>query len=239
MNKAIVMIPTYNERENIIQLLDEILKLTDKIRERLEIVVVDDNSPDKTWKLVQDYGKKDKRIHLLLRKGERGRGLAGIEGFRYCLKHNADYLIEMDADFSHHPRYIPSLLREIKKYDVVLGSRAVKGGKQLRRGVLRYLITALANLYIRLLLGLNVKDCNSGFRCFRREVLEKIGLGSLKSIGPDIVQEVLFKCHSNRFSIKEVPIVFTERKKGKSKLGLKQLYRGYLAVLKLRFNQKI
>jgi dolichol-phosphate mannosyltransferase len=238
--KAMVMIPTYNEKENIIRLIGEILKLKDtgRIKELLEIVVVDDNSPDGTWRLVQDYSKKDKRINLLLRKKNRGRGFAGIDGFKYCLKHRADYIIEMDADFSHDPKHIPNLLREIKKYDVVLGSRGVEGGKQVNRGIERRMITVFANLYIRIVLGLNIRDCNSGYRCFRRKVLHDINLNSLKSKGPDIVQEVLFKSHLGGFKIKEIPIVFRERLKGKSKLGLKQLFRGYIMILKLRFNGK-
>ncbi|MBN1157287.1 polyprenol monophosphomannose synthase [Candidatus Woesearchaeota archaeon] len=233
--KAMVMIPTYNEKENITKLIGEILKLKDsgKIKDDIGVVVVDDNSPDGTWKLVENYSKKDKRVNLLLRKKNRGRGLAGIDGFKYCLRHKAEYVIEMDADFSHNPKHIPALLKEIKRHDVVLGSRSVRGGKQLSRGIIRYLITYFANLYIRLLLGLKVRDCNSGYRCFRRKVLEEINLDSLRSKGPDIVQEVLFKAHLKGFRIKEVPIVFKERVKGKSKLGLKHLYKGYLMVLKL------
>jgi len=224
------MIPTYNEKENISDLIDRILKLSIK---DLHIVVVDDFSPDGTWKIVEEISKKKNNIHLLLRKTKRGRGYAGKDGFIYCLNHGAEIIIEMDADFSHDPRYIPSMLEEIKSYDLVLGSRRVKGAKDVGRGILRRVITCLANLYIRIILGIEVKDCNSGFRCFKRNVLEKI-VYNLESKGPIIVQEVLFKAHLKGFRIKEIPIIFVNRKKGKSKLGIPQLATGYFMVLKLK-----
>lgn len=226
------MIPTYNEKENITNLINAILSL--KIK-NLHIVVVDDNSPDKTWQIVEEISKKKKNVHLLLRKKNKGRGAAGKDGFLYCLNKGADAIIEMDADFSHDPKYIPSLLKEIKNYDVVLGSRRVKGAKELGRGMVRQMITYFANLYIQLMLGLKVKDCNSGYRCFKSIVLKDIAKG-IKSKGPAIVQEVLFKAHLKGFSIKEIPIIFVNRVKGKSKLGIKQIIAGYFMVLKLKIN---
>lgn len=228
--KTFVIIPTYNEKENIANLIDKILKL--KIK-NLHIVVVDDNSPDETWKIVEEISKDKKNVHLLLRKAKRGRGYAGKEGFIYCLKNKGDIIIEMDADFSHNPNYIPLMLKEIKNHDVVLGSRRVKGAKEIGRGVIRMIITYFANLYIKMMLGLEVKDCNSGFRCFKRKVLEKNAY-KLKSKGPAIIQEILFKAHLKGFKIKEIPITFVNRKKGKSKLGIKQLTMGYFMVLKLK-----
>ena len=225
------MIPTYNEKENIRTLIDEILKL--KIK-NLHIVVADDNSPDGTWKIVQDISKNKKNVHLLLRTKNKGRGAAGRDGFIYCLKHGADIIVEMDADMSHDPKYIPSLIEELKNADLVLGSRRVEGSKEIGRSKFRKFITLGANLYIRLMLGLNVKDCNSGFRCFKREVLEKINLEKLESKGPAIVQEVLFKAHLKGFEIKEIPITFFNRTRGHSKLGIPQLAQGYFMVLKLK-----
>ncbi len=230
--KTFVMIPTYNERENIGALTLEILRLGIK---GLEIVVVDDNSPDGTAGAVLEISKKRKNVHLLLRKGQRGRGLAGRDGFLYCLKKGADIIIEMDGDFSHHPKYIPQMLGEIGKYDIVLGSRLVEGGKDIGRGIVRKMITRGANLYITLMLGIYVKDCNSGFRCFRREILEKIRPERLESSGPSIVQEVLFKAHLKGAKIKEIPIEFVNRTKGESKLGLRQLAAGYTMVLQLKW----
>ena len=229
--KTFVMIPTYNERENIKNLIDKILKL--KIKD-LHVVVVDDNSPDKTWKIVEDLSKKNKNIHLLLRKIDKGRGAAGRDGFIYCLKNNADIIVEMDADMSHDPKYIPAMLKELKNADLILGSRRAEGAKEVGRSFVRRKITYLANLYIRILLGLKVKDCNSGFRCFKSEVLRKINLEKLESKGPSIVQEVLFKAHLKGFKIKEVPITFVNRTKGKSKLGIPQLLAAYFMVLRLK-----
>ncbi|MEK6869425.1 MAG: polyprenol monophosphomannose synthase [Nanoarchaeota archaeon] len=229
--KTYVMIPTYNERENIAALIDKIFLL--KIK-NLHIVVVDDNSPDGTWKIVKDIAKKKKTVHLLLRKKDKGRGSAGRDGFIYCLKNNADIVVEMDADLSHNPEYIPALIAGLKDADLVLGSRRLKGSKEVGRGWFRKFVTWGANLYITLMLGIKVKDCNSGYRCFKIRVLEKINLEKLESKGPSIVQEVLFKAHLNKFKIKEIPITFINRTKGKSKLGLKQLANGYFMVLKLK-----
>jgi len=229
--KPYVMIPTYNERENIANLIDKILKL--KIK-NLRIVVVDDNSPDGTWKIVQNISNKKKNVHLLLRKKDKGRGSAGRDGFIYCLRNNADIVVEMDADMSHDPKYIPTLIVGLKDADLVLGSRRLKGSKEVGRGWFRKFVTWGANLYITLMLGIKVKDCNSGFRSFKRKVLEKIKLEKLESKGPSIVQEVLFKAHLNKFKIREIPITFVNRTKGKSKLGLKQLANGYFMVLKLK-----
>ncbi len=229
--KTFVMIPTYNEKENIANLINGILNL--KIK-NLHIVVADDNSPDGTWKIVQEISKKKKNVHLLLRKTNRGRGSGGKDGFIYCLKHGADIIIEMDADFSHDPKYIPLMLKELKNADLILGSRQLKASKEIGRGLIRKLVTYFANLYIRLLLGLKVKDCNSGFRCFKRKVLEGIKTEKLQSKGPSIVQEVLFKAHLKGFKIKEIPITFINRTKGHSKLGIKQLASGYFMVTKLK-----
>lgn len=229
--KTFVMIPTYNEKENIKILIDKILKLNIK---NLEIVVADDNSPDGTWRIVKEISGKNKKVHLLLRTKDKGRGYAGKDGFIYCLKHGSDVVVEMDADLSHDPKYIPLMLKELKNADLILGSRRIEGGNEFGRSIFRKFVTWGANLFIRTVLGIKVKDCNSGFRCFRRKVLEGIKVESLKSKGPSIVQEVLFKAHLKNFKIKEVPITFVDRTKGKSKLGLKQLANGYFMVLKLK-----
>ena len=163
-----------------------------------------------------------------------GWGLGGKDGFIYCLKQGGDVIVEMDADMSHDPKYIPIMINETKNADLILGSRRVEGAKEVGRSWFRRFVTLIANLYIRSVLGLKVNDCNSGFRCFKREVLEKINPGKLESKGPAIVQEVLFKAHLKGFSIKEMPITFVDRAKGDSKLGIKQLAAGYFMVLKLK-----
>ncbi len=230
--KTIVVIPTYNEASNIVHLLQELthLKLSNT-----HFLVVDDNSPDGTGQRVLDLRKKHKQIHLLLRTKERGRGTAGIAGFKQTLQMGADVICEMDADFSHDPKYLPSLIRGLDHADVVLGSRAVAGGCDDDRPFRRRLLTKCANFYIRIFLGLKAKDCNSGYRCFRRKVLESIDLDHMIAQGPEIVQEILYKSHLHGFRIAEVPISFVERKHGVSKLGYKHLYKGYIMVLKLRF----
>ena len=230
--KTFVMIPTYNEKENIRNLIAKVLNL--KIKD-LHIVVVDDNSPDGTAGIVKNISKKNKNVHLLLRTKNKGRGYAGRDGFIYCLRHNADIVVEMDADMSHDPKYIPQMIEELRNADLILGSRRVKGGQDVGRSFVRKAITSLANFYIKVILGLKVKDCNSGFRCFKREVLEKLNAEKLKSQGPSIVQEVLFKAHLKGFRIKEIPITFVNRTKGHSKLGIPQLAAAYFMVLKLKF----
>jgi len=233
MNKPRVMvtIPTYNERENIEELIKEIRSQA----ENIEIIVADDDSPDGTWAVVKKICEEDPRVHLLHRKKNRGRGYAGIDAFRYALEKKADYIIEMDADFSHHPKFIPSFLEKIEKYDVVIGSRAIRGAVDADRPFLRRLISRMANLYIRALLGVRIKDCTSGYRCFRREVLERVNLDSFFSAGPAIVQELLYKAYLQGFSFKEIPIVFTARHAGKSKLNTMKLIKGLLSVLRLKF----
>ena len=232
--KTIVMIPTYNEKDNISPLLKQILELDKGI----EALVVDDNSPDGTWEIVQDLSEKEKRVHLLHRKKRRGRGTAGIDGLRYALEKGADYIIEMDADFSHNPKYIPEILKAMEKYDVAIGSRFINGGKDKDRGFLRRLITKLAGMYVRMLLGVKIKDVSSGFRCFRREALEKIDLDDMASGGPSIVLELLYKITLNGFNIKEVPIVFEDRRQGKTKLDWITLLETMVMVLRLRKMKK-
>lgn len=229
--RTLVSIPTYNEKDNIAELIKKLLK------HNVDILVVDDNSPDGTWKIVEDIVKTEKNVKLLKRTDKRGRGTAGIAGFKYALEHGYEYIIEMDADFSHEPDEIPRFIEAIKSCDVVLGSRLMKGGKQIGRSLYRKAITFLANFYIRLILGLKIKDCNSGYRCFRRKVLSAINLDTITSTGPDIIQEILYKAYLKGFKIKEIPIVFTERKLGSSKLGMKHLYKGYIKVFSLKWEQ--
>lgn len=229
--KTVVVIPTYNERENISLLLDRIESLGIK---DLGMIVVDDNSPDGTWRVVEARVEKNAALRLLRRFGNRGRGLAGVAGFKYALKLGADCVVEMDGDFSHYPSYIPEFLKAIEKFDVVLGSRFVAGGKSQGRGFCRILVSRLAALYIRVMLGFDVKDPTSGFRCFRRKVLEGINLSTLTSRGPFIVTEILFRCHRKGFRIGEIPIVFKERTRGRSKLGFGVLLSNIYGVLRLK-----
>ncbi len=232
--KSMVVILTYNERENIGPLLDEIMNFPEKI----EALVVDDDSPDGTWRIVEDYSKKNPRIHLLRRTSEKGRGLAGIAGFKYALENKADYVIEMDGDLSHDPKYIPEFLKKIEDCDMVIGSRLVPGGGEVGRGFLRRLITRLAASYVRTLLRFRVADPTSGYRCYRGKVLEAIDIGSLKARDPFLLTEMLFRCYKKNFRIEELPIVFRDRKFGTSKIGWKILVTYLFKILKLRIRGK-
>jgi len=219
-----VVIPTYNESQNIEGLLDGIVALNLK---GLHILVVDDDSPDGTWRIVEDYSRKDPAVRLLRRSGKRGRGLGGIEGFREAVK-NSDVIIEMDGDFSHHPKYIPLLLENLKEADIVIASRYVKGGVTRERGLMRKMVSIFAAYTVRICWRINVKDPTSGYRCFRRGVLNKILRDGLRSDNQFIILEVLKRVHENGFSIKEVPISFYHRRYGHSKLSPADLVKCFL-----------
>lgn len=236
--KVVCTVPTYNEALNVLPLTRELLALSP----HLEVLVIDDDSPDGTWRLVEEERRGQPRLHLLHRTRERGRGTAGRDGFLEALRMGADVVIEMDGDFSHQPRYIPALIECLdrpaadgRQVGLVLGSRAVLGGRDADRGLVRRLVTRAANLYIRLVLGVPVKDCNSGFRCWRRSTLEAIDVGATFSRGPAIVQELLFKTARARIPIAEVAIEFVDRVRGQSTLTLRILLQGYTTVLKLRW----
>jgi len=230
--KVIIMIPTYNERETIEKQVNKILDLY--LSSDLTVLVVDDDSPDGTAEAVEQLAEKDGRVRLLLRKKRRGRGAAGIEGFKTALSLGADYVVEMDGDGSHEPRFIPVLLEAARTADVVLGSRFIKGGKDIDRPVHRRLITRLVRLFLRRQFHLTVRDVTSGFRCFRREVLEKIDLDDLISVGPSVVLETLYKARRLGFSMVEVPIVFVDRKKGKTKLTALTLLETLVMAMKFK-----
>ncbi|MBM2838153.1 MAG: hypothetical protein HW415_778 [Deltaproteobacteria bacterium] len=228
--RAMAMVPTYNESGNIERLITEILAQGDDVG----VVVVDDDSPDGTWRIVEEYSKRDPRVHLLKRVGRRGRGTAGIEGFQYAAKQGVEFIIEMDADFSHKPSYISDFLKEMKDCDLLIGSRMVKGGGETGRGALRQLITKGANLYIRLMLGLPYKDATSGFRIFKRKVLEAVDLNNLISTGPSILQEILFMAHRKGFRIKEVPIIFEDRTVGQSTFNSRIMTQSLMMIPRIK-----
>lgn len=231
MNKRsiTVVIPTYNERENIIELIQEILKLPLDIK----VLVVDDNSPDNTGKVVKDAFEGNQRVSVHIRTGKRGRGIAGIYGFKTALNTDAEIIGEMDADFSHHPSFIPSMVEKLNSCDVVIGSRYIKGGKDKERGILRKIISKFSHIYIRTILGIKLKDPTSGFRFFRRETLKKI-VDKLSAEDPFIITEVLFYLKKEGAKICEVPIKFYQRKAGKSKLKFSVLLKYLFRVLFLR-----
>ena len=232
--KVAVMIPTYNEKYNIARVIKGVFNSRRKLD--LHILEVDDNSPDGTGEIAKKLANGNSRIHVLIRKGKRGRGLAGIDGFKYCLKMNADYVVEMDADLSHDPKYVPALVEAAKDADIVLGSRYIKGGKDLRSWK-RKLLSILAHVYIRFLTGMKVSDCTTGYRCWRRKALEAI-VGDLTAEGPFIVTDSLYKAYRKGFSVKEIPIDFEDRKIGLTKLNFGIVLDNIMKILKIRMSAR-
>ena len=230
--KVIVIIPTYNELENIQELIPDILNRYKHLE--LDVLVVDDNSPDGTGKFVKKLSEKESRIKLITRAGKLGLGSAYIEGFKYALKNNYDYIFEMDADYSHSPKEIKNFLKAIKKYDLVLGSRYVKGVNVVNWPMKRLLLSYFANHYTRIITGLPVFDATGGFKCFRKKVLESIDLNKIKSNGYTFQIEMTFKAWKKGFSIGEIPIIFIDRTAGQSKMSKKIVREAIFMVWKLR-----
>jgi len=229
--KIAVIIPTYNERNNIIRLIKEIFSLN---IDGLEIIVVDDNSPDGTGDLVARAGQKDDRIHYLKRAGKFGLGTAYLKGFTYALAKGAEFIFEMDGDFSHNPKYLPDFLRAIKDCDLVIGSRFIKGGKN-DLGFVRRLVSRLGGIYARFILGLPVHDVTGGFKCFRRQVLKQIDFHGIHATNYAFQIEMNYRVYKEGFRIKEIPIIFKDRQEGKSKFYFKMILESMWLVLKLRF----
>lgn len=232
LKRIVVMVPTYNEAENIGDLVREILAL--KIPDDLHVLVADDNSPDGTWRIVEDLARSEPRVHLLRRLKRRGRGAGGIDGFKAALDLGAALVVEMDGDFSHQPKFIPDLVAAAARCDLVLGSRFVKGGRDADRGLLRRFITFGVRHFIRRTFRVPVGDVSSGFRCFRRDVLQALDLDDLLSTGPSVVLETLYKAHLLGFHIGEVPIVFVDRTRGKTKLNALTLVETLVMALKFK-----
>jgi dolichol-phosphate mannosyltransferase len=234
--RVVVMIPTYNEAGNIGGLVRAILDLP--MDADVAVLVADDDSPDGTGRIVEGLAREDDRVHVLIRRKRRGRGAGGIDGFKAALELRPDCVVEMDGDFSHQPRFIPDLVEAMKSCDVAIGSRFVKGGRDADRRLLRRLITALVRRFLRRQFRLPVKDVSSGFRCFRTEVLERIDLDDMISVGPSIVLEVLYKASLLGFRICEVPIEFVDRKRGKTKLNLLILLETLIMAMRIKRQYK-
>jgi dolichol-phosphate mannosyltransferase len=229
--KALIIIPTYDELENLPKLLPELLS-KDKI---INVLIVDDSSPDGTADWVNKEAEKDSRIKLIKREMKMGLGTAYIAGFKYALENNYDYIFEMDADFSHDPNEIPNFLLEMKTYDLVLGSRYKDGVNVVNWPMSRLMLSLFANMYTRIITGLPIRDATSGFKCFRKEVLQEIDLDAVKSNGYAFQIEMTFKAWKKEFKIKELSIVFTDRVKGTSKMSKKIVREAIFMVWKLRF----
>ena len=229
----LIIIPTYNEKENLGPLLEAIYE----IRPDIHVLVVDDNSPDGTGQLLAEWAEAPQyegRLFLLRRAGKLGLGTAYIAGFRWALARSYRRILEMDADFSHNPRYLPDLLAAAEEADLVLGSRYVPGGGVKNWGFWRRFLSRGGSLYARVLLGLPYQDLTGGFKCFRREVLETLDLGAVRSNGYSFQIELTYRAHCQGFKIKEVPIVFEDREVGKSKMSKHIFLEAVLMVWKLR-----
>jgi len=231
--KIVVTLPTYNEADNIEPLIHELLSLGPEV----EVVVIDDNSPDGTWRIVQSIATAQKRVHLIHRMNERGRGTAGLAGFIWARDSGADAMVEMDADFSHQPSLIPMLLKPVRNgdADVVVGSRLVAGGGEKGRHPARRFITLGANFYIRTVLGLKLRDCTSGFRVFGRKALETLPFERMTAKGPEIVQEIFWEGRKAGLRMIELPITFEERRAGESTFNAHIMLRSIRYVFGLRF----
>lgn len=228
--KKIVVIPTYNEAENIISLIEELHKVVDD----LHILVVDDNSPDGTAVLVKSLMAVDNRIHIIERPVKNGLGTAYCKGFAWALENGFDVILEMDADFSHNPDVIPNMIKEIENYDLVIGSRYITGVNVVNWPLSRLILSYGANLYTRIITGMPVKDATGGFKCFRAEVLRKIDLTKVKSNGYGFQIEMNFRLWKKGARIKEIPIIFIDRRSGVSKMNKKIIYEAIFLVWKLK-----
>lgn len=233
--KTIIVIPTYNEAQNIKPLLRSLFDLPVK---NLEVIVVDDNSPDGTANIVKKV-KKHHPVHLIKRQGKLGIGSAYITGFKRALEYNADLIFEMDADFSHDPEDVPRMIaRSQEGHDLVIGSRKIDGGGIVGWGFVRKFMSTGAMVFARSVLGLKAKDVTAGFRCYKKEVLDTIDLDDIKSNGYAFQEEMLYRTQKNGFSISEVPVIFKDRERGKSKLSKKDIIEFFIVMIKLRIKSK-
>lgn len=230
--KALVVIPTYNEIENIERIINAIFSHQPDIN----ILVVDDNSPDGTGNLVKKMQKEQSTIHLLERPGKQGLGAAYMAGFKFALQNGYEYIFEMDADFSHDPKEIPQFLNAIDNSDLVLGSRYIRGVNVVNWPLKRLLLSYYANVYTRLVTGMPICDATGGYKCFRREVLEQIDFDKIHSTGYAFQIELTFKAWQKGFKVSEIPIIFIDRVFGESKLSKKIMYEAMFLVWKLRLS---
>jgi dolichol-phosphate mannosyltransferase len=228
--KATVVIPTYNEAENIPRLVNELLALEPPV----DAIVVDDNSPDGTGQLADALAAENPgQVHVVHRPAKLGLGTAHIAGFKQALDQGADRVLSMDADFSHHPRYIPAMLAKSQEAHLVIGSRYVRGGGTRFCTWKRRSLSLGANLFAKVMLGLPARDCTAGFRCYHSEVLQSINLDHIFSNGYSFLVEVLYRTKRQRWSVAEVPIVFEDRRHGVSKISRREIFAAMYTVLRL------
>ncbi|MCP4583148.1 MAG: polyprenol monophosphomannose synthase [candidate division Zixibacteria bacterium] len=232
MKNFLVCIPTYNEQDNILQIIEAVLAQGEDI----EVLIIDDNSPDGTGDIVENLKKSSKRVHLLRRPGKMGLGTAYIDGFKFGLAlPHIGYLMEMDADFSHNPKSLKHFKAAIKEADLVIGSRYVNGISIVNWPMTRLLLSYFASIYVRWITRLPVLDPTGGFKCFRREALESLNLDLIKSNGYCFQIEMNFYIWRAGLKIKEIPIIFIDRQEGTSKMSRKIVYEAIWGVWRLFF----
>jgi dolichol-phosphate mannosyltransferase len=236
--KALVFLPTYNEKDNIERMVETILGFEIAGISKLNILIVDDSSPDGTGELADNLmAKYPDRLDGIHRK-ERGRGTAGIAAFQYALEQDVDYVIEMDADFSHNPQDIPRLIKEGQNYDIIIGSRFLLGSRIGPRSPWRRLTSWGAGLYTRMMLGIDIKDWSSGYKCYRKQALARLNYATLFSKGYSIGMETLYKLIKGGCSYKEIPITFIDRAAGVSKFTTKESLNYIKIAWRLRFKRE-
>ncbi|MCJ8164860.1 polyprenol monophosphomannose synthase [Pontibacter sp. E15-1] len=235
MKDSLVIIPTYNERENIRAIINRVMELTHPF----DLLVIDDGSPDGTAEIVRDLQLSyPNRLYLETRQGKLGLGTAYIHGFHYALRHTYEYIFEMDADFSHNPNDLLQLYRAcaIDGYDVAIGSRYIQGVNVVNWPMSRVLMSYFASAYVRLVTGMPIADTTAGFKCYRRKVLQTIQLDRIRFVGYAFQIEMKFLAYKFGFKIKEVPIIFTDRTKGVSKMSSGIFKEAVLGVMQMKIN---
>jgi dolichol-phosphate mannosyltransferase len=230
--KALVCLPTYNEAENLRPMVAAVLAAVPQV----EILIVDDNSPDGTGRVADELAAADPRVHVLHRAGKEGLGRAYLAAFAWALARDYGLVLEMDCDFSHHPRYLPAMLAAAEGADLVLGSRYVDGGGTVNWGATRKVISRGGSLYARTILGLSVRDLTGGFKCFRREVLEGIDLPTVECTGYAFQVELTYRAVRKGFRVVEIPIVFEDRRVGHSKMSRRIFLEAVRKVWSIRFS---
>ncbi len=233
--KTIVVIPTYNEADNIVPLIESIKSALPST----DVLIVDDNSPDGTAELVRKKMKKDDSIHLIVRQNKMGLGTAYCEGFKYALQQGYDYILQMDADFSHNPQELPRMVQEMKNADLVIGSRYISGVNVVNWPLSRLVLSYGANLYTRIITCLPVKDGTGGYKCFNAKYLKYIDIDQIRSNGYGFQIEMNYKMWKLGARIKEIPIIFEDRRSGKSKMNKSIVFEAMWLVWKLKFSPKI